>query len=140
MGIKGLPTTYDGYLALLVDYERGTSPTTRPTPGSPRRSIRIAPGGRAVVPQAAVRRVTIAMMDEPLRAGARHAARSRAWFVARGATPGLRLRGRLLRFAPPRRTAYAHRTDDVPDTATGWPTSARSPMLDDLNDDKESHA
>jgi hypothetical protein len=140
MGIKGLPTTYDGYLALLVDHERRHF---APTPEATRlaeASIRIA---REVAPpplRPLLRRVTIAVMDEPLRE-ALGLPRQPRWFV-RGVHAGLRLRGRLLRLAPPRRTAYVHRPTTYPG---GHRLEDLGPlsMLDELNShqhEKRSHA
>ena len=67
MGITGLPTTYDGYLALLVDFERRHFAHTPASTRLAEASIRIA---REVAPpplRPLLRRVTIAVMDEPLR-------------------------------------------------------------------------
>ncbi|WP_439938550.1 oxygenase MpaB family protein [Nocardia sp. N13] len=130
MGIKDLPTTYDGYLALLLDYERRHF---APTPEATRlaeASIRIA---REVAPpplRPLVRRVTIAVMDEPLRE-ALGLPRQPRWFV-RGVHAGLRVCGRLLRLAPPRRTAYVHRPTTYPG---GHRLEDLGPlsMLDELN-------
>lgn len=130
MGIKGLPTTYDGYLALLVDFERRHFAHDPANTRLTEASIRIA---REVAPaplKPFIRRITIAMFDEPLRQ-ALGMPRQPAWFV-RAVHAGLRLRGRLLRFAPPRRTAYAHRPTSYP---TGYRLADLGPiaMLDDLN-------
>jgi hypothetical protein len=136
MGIKGLPTTYDGYLALLVDYERQRFAHTPAGTRLAEASIRIA---REVAPPAMrplVRRVTIAMMDEPLREALGMPCQPR-WFV-RVVHAGLRLRGRLLRFARPRPTPYRHRPTTYPG---GYRLADLGPiaMLDDLNR-KQSHA
>jgi hypothetical protein len=130
MGIKGLPTTYDGYLALLVDHERQHFAHTPASTRLAEASIRIA---REVAPpplRPLLRRVTIAMMDEPLRE-ALGLPRQPRWFV-RAVHGGLRLRGRLLRFAPPRRTAYVHRPTTYP---SGYRLADLGPlsMLDQLN-------
>lgn len=130
MGIKGLPTTYDGYLALLVAYERQHF---APTPEATRlaeASIRIA---KEVAPpplRPLLRRVTIAVMDEPLRE-ALGLPRQPRWFV-RAVRGGLRLRGRLLRYATPRREAYVHRPTTYPH---GYRLEDLGPiaMRDDLN-------
>lgn len=130
MGLKDLPTTYDGYLALLLDTERRHF---APTPEAHRlaeASIRIA---REVAPaplRPLLRRVTIAVMDEPLREVLGMPAQPR-WFV-RAVRGGLRLRGRLLRLAPPRRTAYVHRPTTYPGGHTLADLGPLS-MLDDLN-------
>jgi hypothetical protein len=83
-----------------------------------------------------LRRVTIAVMDEPLRE-ALGLPRQPRWFV-RAVHGGLRLRGRLLRLAPPRRTAYVHRPTTYPH---GHRLEDLGPlaMLDHLNG-KKSHA
>lgn len=140
MGITDLPTTYDGYLSLLVDHERRHFAHTPAATRLAEASIRIA---REVAPpplRPLVRRVSIAMMDEPLRE-ALGMPRQPRWFV-RAVHGGLRLRGRLLRFAPPRRTAYRHRPTSYP---TGYTLADLGPidMLDHLNrnpDRKPPHA
>lgn len=140
MGIKHLPTTYDGYLTLLVDYERQHFAHTPAATRLAEASIRIA---REVAPpplKPLIRRVTIAMFDEPLRR-ALGMPRQPAWFV-RAVHVGLRLRGRLLRLAPPRRTPYLHRPTTYP---SGHRLEDLGPiaMLDDLNRDthgKSPHA
>jgi hypothetical protein len=136
MGIKGLPTTYDGYLALLVDHERQHFAHTPASTRLAEASIRIA---REVAPpplRPLLRRVTIAVMDEPLRE-ALGLPRQPRWFV-RAVRGGLRLRGRLLRYAPPRRTAYVHRPTTYPH---GHRLEDLGPlsMLDHL-DGESSHA
>jgi hypothetical protein len=130
MGLKGLPTTYDGYLALLVDHERRHFAHTPAATRLAESSIRIA---KEVAPpplRPLLRRVTIAVMDEPLRE-ALGLPRQPRWFV-RAVRSGLRLRGRLLRFAPPRRTAYVHRPTTYPH---GHRLEDLGPlsMLDELN-------
>jgi hypothetical protein len=130
MGIRGLPRTYDGYLTLLVDYERQHFAHTPASTRLAEASIRIA---REVAPpplRPLLRRVTIAVMDEPLRE-ALGLPRQPRWFV-RTVRGGLRLRGRLLRLVPPRRTAYAHRPTTYPD---GHRLEDLGPlaMLDSLN-------
>jgi ER-bound oxygenase mpaB/B'/Rubber oxygenase, catalytic domain len=131
MGLKELPTTYDGYLTLLRDYEAehfaATSAATRVTDAT----LRI---GRAVAPlplKPLVRRVTIALMDEPLRV-ALGMPRQPAWFVAavRGA---LRARAWGLRaFGAPRRTPFHHRPSTYPH---GYSLADLGPlsMLEELN-------
>ena len=116
MGITGLPTTYDGYLTLLRTYEAErfafTEANRRLTEATLRVAREIAPA--ALKPLA--RRVTIALMDEPLRVALGMPAQP-AWFGA-AVRRGLRARARLLRFAPPRRTAYHHRPSTYPDGYT----------------------
>ena len=130
MGLLDLPTTYDGYLRLLVDYERhrfAFDPANRRLAES---SIRIAQQTQPGVPGFVVRRVVIALMDEPLRE-ALALPRQPAWFAAAVRT-GLRLRARLLRLAPPRRTAYHHRPSTYPQ---GYRLGDLGPasMLDELD-------
>lgn len=130
MGIKDLPTTYDGYLTLLVAHERQHFAHTPAGTRLAEASIRIA---REVAPpplRPMLRRVTIAVMDEPLRE-ALGMPRQPRWFV-RAVHAGLRLRGRLLRLAPPRRTAYVHRPTTYPG---GYRLADLGPtaMLDELN-------
>jgi ER-bound oxygenase mpaB/B'/Rubber oxygenase, catalytic domain len=139
MGLKDLPTTYDGYLGLLVDQERQHFAHTPAGTRLAEASIRIA---REVAPtplKPLVRRVTIAVMDESLRE-ALGLPRQPGWLV-RSVHAGLRLRGRLLRMAPPRRTPYRHRPTTYPG---GHRLADLGPvaMLDDLNhpDRKQSHA
>jgi hypothetical protein len=69
-------------------------------------------------------------MDEPLRE-ALGLPRQPRWFV-RGVRAGLRVRGRLLRLAPPRRAAYTHRPTTYPH---GHRLEDLGPlsMLDELN-------
>ena len=112
MGIKDLPTTYDGYLALLVDYERRHFAHTPEATRLAEASIRIAQEVAPAPLRPLLRRVTIAVMDEPLRE-VLGLPRQPRWFV-RAVRNGLRARGRLLRLAPPRRTAYAHRPTHLP--------------------------
>lgn len=130
MGLKGLPTTYDGYLALLVEHERRHFAHTPEATRLAEASIRIA---REVAPawmRPLLRRVTIAVMDEPLREALGLPAQPR-WFV-RAVRAGLRLRGRLLRYATPRREAYVHRPTSYPH---GYRLDDLGPtaMLDHLN-------
>ncbi|SEC54182.1 hypothetical protein SAMN04489844_2490 [Nocardioides exalbidus] len=139
MGIKGLPETYDGYLTLLVDHERQHFAATPEATRLAEASIRIA---REVAPphlRPLLRRVTIALMDEPLRE-VLGLPRQPEWFV-RAVRAGLRARGRLLRLATPRRTAYRHRPTTYPH---GYRLEDLGPvaMLDELNDPhrKAAHA
>jgi hypothetical protein len=130
MGITGLPTTYDGYLTLLRDYEAErfefAEANRRVTEATLRIATQIAP-----VPLGPLaRRVTIALMDEPLRTALGMPVQP-AWFVA-AVRRGLRARAHLLRFAPPRRTAYHHRPTTYPHGYTLRDIGPTS-MLDDLN-------
>ena len=112
MGLKGLPSTYDGYLTLLRDYEADRFAFDPANRRLAEASLRIA---RDVAPRPLrplVRRTTIALMDEPLRR-ALGLPRPPSWLVG-AVRGGLRLRGRLLRLAPPRRTPYRHRPTSYP--------------------------
>ncbi len=132
MGIQGLPSTYDGYLELLHLLR---ARAVRVRPGQP-------PGDRGVDPdrpRASHRHrcgrsygeSTIALMDEPLRRALGMPAQP-AWFV-RTVRSGARLRGRLLRFFPPRRAAYRHRPSTYP---LGYALGDLGPvsMLEELNE------
>jgi hypothetical protein len=113
MGLKGLPTTYDGYLGLLRDYEAARFAHTAEATRLAEATIRI---GRTTAPRPLkplTRRVAIAMMDQPLREALGLPAQP-AWLVA-ALRRSLRLRARALRhLAAPRRTAYRHRPATYP--------------------------
>jgi hypothetical protein len=130
MGIRGLPTTYDGYLELLTSYERRRFEHDPANTRVTEASIAIARELAPLPARPLVRRVTIALMDEPLRV-ALGMPEQPAWFV-RAVRAGLRLRARLLRFAPPRREAYHHRPSSYPQ---GYRLGDLGPasMLDELN-------
>lgn len=137
MGLRDLPPTYDGYLALLRDYEAGRFEYAATNRRLTEASIRIA---RALAPlplKPLTRRLTIALMDEPLRE-ALGMPRQPAWFVA-AVRRGLRARAFLLRFAPPRRTAYHHRPTTYPHGYTLQDMGPQS-MLDHLNDSSRRSA
>jgi len=131
MNITGLPETYDGYLQLLVDYEREHfahhPANTRVTEAT----IRI---GRQTAPwylRPGFRRVTIALMDEPLREalGMPRQPRALVWAV----DLGLRARAKVLRFlATPRLTPYERVHPTYPG---GYQLDQIGPskMLDELN-------
>jgi hypothetical protein len=137
MGIKGLPTTYDGYLALLRDYE---ARRFAPTPEARRlaeASLRIARQVAAPAPlRPLVRPMTIALMDEPLRAALGMPRPPR--LLAAAVRRGLRLRGRVLRLAPPRRVPYRHRPSTYPQ---GYRLGDLGPasMLEDLARPEHPH-
>ena len=86
-----------------------------------------------------VRRVTVALMDEPLREALRLPAQP-GWFVSL-VRRTLRLRGRALRFAGPRTSPYLHTPVTYPN---GHRLSDLGPfsMLDALNaaNERELHA
>ena len=130
MGLKGLPTSYDGYERLLDDYEAehfAFDPAARRLTEA---SLRIARQTSPAPLKPFIRRVTIALMDEPLRV-ALGMPRQPAWFV-RAVQSGLRLRARALRFCPPRRQAYHHKPSTYP---MGYRLGDLGPasMLDELN-------
>lgn len=131
MGLKGLPTTYDGYLTLLRAYEARRFEFAETNRRLTEASLRIA---REIAPlplRPLARRVTIALMDEPLRE-ALGMPRQPAWFVA-AVRRGLRLRALALRhLAGPRRTAYHHRPTTYP---FGYTLADLGPpaMLEELN-------
>lgn len=136
MGLKDLPTTYDGYLALLLAHEERHFAHTPAATRLAESSIAIA---REIAPpplRPLLRRVTITLMDEPLRT-ALGLPRQPRWLVA-AVHVGLRLRAGLLRLAPPRRTAHVHRPTTYPH---GHRLEDLGPlsMLDLLNG-KKSHA
>jgi len=130
MGIKGLPETYDGYLELLTSYERRRFEFDPANKRVTEATIRI---GRETAPwylRPGFRRVSIALMDEPLRLALGMEGQPR-WLVA-AVDLGLRLRAKALRFAPPRRTPYERTHPTYPN---GYELSRIGPasMLDELN-------
>jgi hypothetical protein len=130
MGLHDLPTTYDGYLTLLRDYERERFAFTEANRRVTEATLRV---GRAVAPlplKPLARRVAIALMDEPLRE-ALGMPRQPAWFVA-AVQRGLRVRALALRFAPPRRRAFHHRPTTYPHGYALADLGPRS-MLEELN-------
>jgi uncharacterized protein (DUF2236 family) len=131
MGITGLPETYEGYERLLTDYEAERFAHDPANTRVTEATIRI---GRATAPwylKPGFRRVTIALMDEPLRV-ALGMERQPEW-LTRTVDRGLRLRARVLRLCPPRRAPYQRKHPTYPN---GYEMSQVGPakMLDDLND------
>jgi hypothetical protein len=133
MHITGLPETYEGYEELHDSYERDHFSFEPANKRVTEATIRI---GRATAPwylKPGFRRVTIALMDEPLREALGMEPQPR-WLVA---TVGLalRARARALRFARPRTTPYERKHPTYP---SGYEMSQIGPgtMLDRLN--KES--
>jgi hypothetical protein len=109
MGIKDLPMTYAGYEQLLVAYE---VERFAPHPANTRvaeASIRIVTDWYPRPLRPLVRRVTIAMLDEPLRV-ALGLPRQPGWLV-RGLDMALRLRARVIRVLPPRPSDKPYRHD-----------------------------
>ena len=131
MGLRGLPTTYDGYLRLLREYEVERFAHTPSATRLAEATIRI---GRTTAPlplKPLTRRVAIAMMDEPLRE-ALGVPRQPAWFVAT-LRRSLKLRARYLRhLAAPRTTPYRHRPTTYPHGFTLADLGPAS-MLEELN-------
>jgi hypothetical protein len=131
MGISGLPTTYDGYLQLLVDYERrrfAFDPANRRLAEA---TLRI--GRRTATPaylRPFVRTVTIALMDRPLREALGLPGKPR-WLTGL-VEGGLRQRGRLLRFAGARSVPSEHRPSSYP-LGFGLGDLGPASMLDELN-------
>lgn len=130
MGIAGLPETYEGYERLLVTYEQERFEHDPANTRVTEATIRI---GRATAPwylRPGFRRVTIALMDEPLRLALGMEPQPR-WLV-RGVDLGLRLRAQVLRFARPRRAPYERTHPTYPQ---GYELSQIGPtkMLDELN-------
>lgn len=131
MNITGLPETYEGYLKLLVDYEREhfahDPANTRVTEAT----IRI---GQATAPwylRLGFRRVSIAMMDESLRM-ALGMPRQPAALVS-AVDLGLRLRAKVIRYLLPPRIAPYERVH--PTYPNGYVEDQIGPskMLDELN-------
>lgn len=109
MGIKDLPTTYDDYERLLVQYEAEHFAPDAANTRVAEASIRIVTGWYPAPLRPLVRRVTIAMLDEPLRR-ALGLPRQPAWLV-RLVDTLVRLRGRLVRLLPPRAADNPYRHD-----------------------------
>lgn len=130
MGIRGLPSTYDGYLQLLLDFERAHFSPDPANTALAKASITIARDLAPLPLRPLVRRVTVALMDPPLRAALGYAPQP-PWFVS-FVRRSLRLRGRVLRFAGPRAVPYRHRAATYPH---GHRLSDLGPlsMLDALN-------
>jgi len=132
MGIKGLPTSYDGYERLLIDYEREHFALDPANTRVTEATLRVA--AETATPRFArpfARRVTIALMDEPLRQalGVPQQPKALTWLV----DAALRLRGLALRLARPRRVPYEHKPSTYP-LGYGLGDLGPASMLDDLND------
>lgn len=109
MGIKDLPATYADYERLLDDYEAERFATDPANTRVAEASIRIVTNWYPRPVRPLVRRVTIAMLDEPLRV-ALGLPRQPAWFT-RSIDLALRLRARVIRFLPPRAADDPYRHD-----------------------------
>jgi uncharacterized protein (DUF2236 family) len=109
MGIKGLPATYADYERLLDDYE---ADHFAPDPANTRvaeASIRIVTAWYPRPLRPLVRRVTIAMLDEPLRVALGLPRQPDG--LVRLVDGLVRLRGRVLRLLPPRAADQPYRHD-----------------------------
>lgn len=109
MGIKDLPSTYDEYERMHDAYE---AEHFAPDPANTRvaeASIRIVTNWYPRPLRPLVRRVTVAMLDEPLRR-ALGLPQQPAWLV-RTVDALVRLRGRVMRFLPPRTADNPFRHD-----------------------------
>jgi len=136
MQITGLPETYEGYEALLDSYEAERFAFDPANKRVTEATIRV---GRATAPwylRLGFRRVSIALMDEPLRLALGMEAQPR-WLV-RAVDLGLRLRAKALRFFPPRRAPYERHHPTYPH---GYEMSQIGPakMLDELNRKTKEH-
>ncbi|HET6166816.1 MAG TPA: oxygenase MpaB family protein [Marmoricola sp.] len=109
MGIKDLPTTYADHERLLDGYEAERFAFDPVNTRVADASIRIVTDWYPKPLQRMVRRVIIAMLDEPLRI-ALGLPRQPAWLV-RTLDLGLRARARLIRLLPPRRADNPYRHD-----------------------------
>ena len=109
MGIKDLPASYADYERLLDDYEAERFATDPANTRVAEASIRIVTSWYPRPVRPLVRRVTIAMLDEPLRV-ALGLPRQPAW-LSRSVDLALRLRARVLRFLPPRAADDPYRHD-----------------------------
>jgi hypothetical protein len=130
MGITGLPETYDGYEELLDSYEAERFEFDPANKRVTEATIRI---GQATAPwylKLGFRRVSIALMDEPLRVSLGMEEQPR-WLV-RAVDLGLRARAVALRFFPPRGAPYERTHPTYPN---GYELSQIGPtkMLDELN-------
>ncbi len=138
MGITGLPETYAGYEELLDTYE---AERFEFDPANKRVTDATIGIGQKTAPwylKLGFRRISIALMDEPLRVALGMEEQPR-WLV-RAVDLGLRLRAEALRFFPPRRTPY-ERTHPTYPNGYELPQIGPAKMLDELNktSNKESH-
>ena len=133
MGIKDLPTTYDGYLRAAASTTSAEQFAYTPASHAARRGHdpdRAARSRRAPLRAAAPAGHDRADGRAAAR-GARHAAPARV-VRPRGATLGLRLRAPALRFAPPAPHAVRPPPDDVPPRLPRSADLGPASMLDEL--------
>jgi hypothetical protein len=109
MGIKDLPATYADYERLLDDYEAEHFTPSAANTRVAEASIKIVTDWYPRPLQGIVRRVTIAMLDEPLRI-ALGLPRQPTW-LSRALDLALRVRARVVRLLPPRRSDDPYRHD-----------------------------
>jgi hypothetical protein len=106
MGIKDIPATHQEFTTLLDRYERecfGFDEGARAVSDATLRLMATFPPHR-LLPAAVARRAALALMDDRLLDAFRYRRPSR---LERGLARGvLRLRGRLVRFLPPRREPF----------------------------------
>ena len=128
MGIKGLPETYAGYEDLLDSYEAERFEFDPANKRVTEATIRI---GQATAPwylKLGFRRVSIALMDEPLRVALGMEAQPR-WLVPRR-RPRAAAAREALRFSPPRRAPYERTHPTYPNgyepTGSGPPPCSTS--------------
>jgi hypothetical protein len=109
MGIKDLPATYGEYERLLDDYEAEHFALDPANTRVAEASIRIVTNWYPRPLRPVVRRITIALLDEPLRV-ALGLPRQPAWLV-RLVDGAVRLRGRVIRNLSPRTPDNPYRHD-----------------------------
>lgn len=109
MGIKDLPTSYAAYERLLDDYEVEHFAQDPANTRVAEASIRIVVGWYPRLLRPLLRRVLIAMLDEPLRVALDLPAQP-LWLV-RALDLGLRARARVIRLLPPRAVNAPYRHD-----------------------------
>lgn len=114
MGVKDLPTSYHGYERYLDDYEAERFAFARSNRRVAEATIRVFTDWYPKPLRPPLRRITIALFDEPLREALGLPEQPRALTIALERL--LRLRARLLRLVPPRRDSrpFMHRPRTYP--------------------------
>ena len=124
MGIRDIPPTWQSFSRLLDAYERehfGFDPGARAVADSTLALLATFPPNDRL-PSALVRRISLATMDPPLldAFGFPHPSRAMRAFVR----AGLRARGRVVRFLPPRsRPFYARQMPQIRSYPDGYAVS-----------------